>query len=50
MIPDVSRSSDRPQVKPYEAPKVRDLGTLAELTRKNVGFDDGNPGGQGMSN
>ena len=38
--------SDRPQVKPYEAPQVRDLGTLVELTRKQFGGDDGAPGGQ----
>jgi hypothetical protein len=46
MNPEARRSSDRPQVKPYEAPQVRDLGTLVELTRKNIGPDDGQPGGQ----
>ena len=35
MNPEAIRSSDRPQVKPYEPPQVRDLGTLVELTRKN---------------
>ena len=35
MNPEARRSSDRPQVKPYEAPQVRDLGTLVELTRKD---------------
>ena len=45
MNPQPRRSSDRPQVKPYEAPQVRDLGTLVELTRKNIGGDDGEPGG-----
>jgi hypothetical protein len=46
MNPEASRSSDRPQVKPYEAPQVRDLGTLVELTRKTTGGDDGTPGAQ----
>ena len=41
MNPEARRSSDRPQVKPYEAPQVRDLGTLVELTRKAPGGDDG---------
>ena len=45
MNPVARTSSDRPQVKPYEAPQVSDLGTLVELTRKNVGPDDGQPGG-----
>ena len=46
MKPVARRSSDRPQVKPYEAPQVRDLGTLVEITRKAVGGDDGAPGAQ----
>ena len=45
MNPEARSSSDRPQVKPYEAPQVRDLGTLVELTRKAVGSEDGEPGG-----
>ena len=45
MNPEARRSSDRPEVKPYEAPQVRDLGTLLELTRKLSGGDDGEPGG-----
>ena len=46
MNPEARRKSDRPQVKPYEAPQVRDLGTLVELTRKATGGDDGAPGAQ----
>lgn len=45
MNPEARTSSDRPHDEPYEAPQVRDLGTLVELTRKNLGGDDGEPGG-----